>query len=190
MPLIQWKSIWKSIRSSAPRMILPVLTAATLLVVSATEKTAVGSTARSVASNSPVLPIQNSMMLTCQIESFATMIGDSKSIQGKISPGSAPLTFRVVDGHLFKFDPGPMRLRLLSTSRTSASMFFELLTDFGDVQLWSFHRLQNGRILYSGQLSLNESGPSSEIAVALSVLISTQAGYCDATGGNGHPIRE
>ena len=181
MPRIPWNSApsWFLGRASV------VLAAAALLFVAAAGNPAVGSTPRGKRSNSPAPPIQNSMTLKCQLGQFATLTADSKSIQGRTSPGSAPLKFRVVDGHLFKFDPGPMKLRLLSTSRTSASMFFELLTVDGNVQLWSFHRLQNGRVLYSGQLSLNDSGPTME-----KIEMWTQAGYCDATGGNGQPIRK
>ena len=64
-------------------------------------------------------------------------------------------------------------------------MYFEELTGAGNVVLWSFHSLKNRRILFSGQLSVNNSGPTVE-----QILVMTQAGYCDATGGNGQPIRE
>ena len=171
---------WKTVRSWVLRASALALAVAPILVLFGGGRAAAGSTASRAA-----LPIQNGMTLTCRIETFATLNGDSKAIQGKISAGGAPLTFKVVDGHLLKFDPEPMRLRLLSTSRASSSMFFELLTADSNAQLWSFHRLQGGRILYSGQLSMNDSGPTAE-----SVMVWTQAGFCDAIGGNGQPVRE
>ncbi len=182
MPMIQRKSA----RAWSSRWMLPMVTATALLFMSAVDEPAAGSTPRSGTSNSLVPPIQNSMTLNCQITSFTMTTGDPKNINTKLTPPSGSLMFTVVDGQLAMVGPeGAERLRLLSTSLTFASMFFELLTGDGNAQLWSFHHLKNGRILFSGQLSFNNSGPTVE-----HIEVWTQAGYCDATGGNGQPIRK
>ena len=182
MPMIQWKSVhsWSSGR------VLPVMTATVLLFVFGAARPTVGSTPRSGTSNIHVPPIQNGMALKCQITSFAMATGDPKKIETKLPAAQGSEAFTVLEGQLAMVSPaGAERLRLLNTSRTSGSMFFARLTSDGNVQLWSFHRLKDGRILFSGQISLNDTGPTME-----KVEIWTEAGYCDATGGNGQPIQK
>jgi hypothetical protein len=125
------------------------------------------------------------MTLTCRTSSLTFTDGDSKNIKTKDVATSSPLTFTVVDGQLALVGPlGADKLRLVSTSIASGSMFFELLTGDRNAQLWSFHNLKDGRILFSGHLSVNDGMPTERI------VMSTQAGYCEATGGNGQPIRK
>jgi hypothetical protein len=133
----------------------------------------------------PVSPIEDSMALKCQVTSNAIMTGDSQDIKVKVPPASNSLTLDVVNGQLLTAAPERAKLRLLSTEKSSGSMFFEELTGTGNVALWSFHRLRNGRILFSQQMSASASGPTQE-----KVVLFTQAGYCDATGGNGRPIHK
>jgi hypothetical protein len=162
------------------------LAAAGFLFLCATHQAAFSATARTGTSNRPVAPIQNSMKLKCQVTSDAIMTGDSDAIKLKPpAPTSTVLTLDVVDGQLLTAAPERARLRLLSTEATTGSMFFEELTVTGNVALWSFHGLKNGRILFSQQMSANASGPTQE-----KVVLFTQAGFCEASGGDGLPVRK
>jgi hypothetical protein len=125
------------------------------------------------------------MTLKCKITSFAMMTGNPKNITTKLPSDSGSITFTVVDGELAMVGPeGADKLRLLSTSLTTSSMFFELLTGDRNAQLWSFHTLKDGRVFFSGHLSV------SDIPFEEKMEVWTQAGYCEVTGGNGQPIRK
>jgi len=178
MPMIRWNSIrcWSSQRARLATLIA-------ILSTWAGAQPAVGSPGRMGANSLP--PIQNGMTLTCRTSSITFTDGDSKNIKTKDVATSSSLTFTVVAGQLTLGGPlGTEKLHLVSTSITTGSMFFELLTGDRNAQLWSFHNLKDGRIFYSGHLSVND-GMSKE-----RIMMSTQAGYCDATGGNGQAIRK
>jgi hypothetical protein len=182
MSMIRWKTVgrWSWMKA------LRVLAVTALLFVSATGEPAVGSARRSGTSNGPVPPIQNSMTLRCQITSLVMSKGDPKNITTELPHPSGSLMFTVVDGQLAMVGPeGAQRFHLLSNNAESGSMYFEELTGAGNVVLWVFHSLKNGRILFSGNLSVNNSGPTVE-----QILLMTQAGYCEATGGYGQPVRK
>ena len=181
MPMIRWKSVrcWSSKRL----LLLPALTA--ILSMWAGGQPAAGSPGRIGTSSNPLPPIQNAMTLTCRTSSITFTDGDSKGIKTKDVATSSSLTFTVVEGQLtLGGSLGTEKLHLVSTSITTGSMFFELLTGDRNAQLWSFHNLKDGRIFFSGHLSVNDGMPKERI------VMSTQAGYCDATGGNGQPIRK
>jgi len=161
---------------------IPGVVSLALLLVAVAGTAAVSSSSPAGTSDSPVPAIQVSMTLKCNITSFTMTTGDSKDIKTENRPASAPLTFTVVDGQLGYVAPaGAGKLRLLSASPYSGSMYFEELTGERSIVLWAFHRLRNARVLFSEQLSINNSGQ---------IEIWTQAGYCDATGGNGTPVRK
>ena len=172
----------KSVHFRSSRGALPLMVAAALPILSGAGKPAFASTPQSGTSKDPVLPVQHSMTLKCQIAAFTTMTGDSQTIKNQPPPALGALTFTVLDDQLALVGPaGADRLNLLSTNLPSASMYFEETTREGSVVLWSFHSLQNKRVLFTGQLSINRAGK---------VEIWTQAGYCDASGGDGVPIRK
>ncbi len=162
--MTQWKT-----PHSWPSIMTPfTLTAAALLCMSAADPAAVGATPRSGTSNRPAPPIQNAMTLKCQVTSLALMTGDSDTIKVKVPTTSSFLALDVVHGELLTAAPERARLRLLSTEMSGASMFFEQLMGTGNVALWSFHALKNGRILFSHQMSADASGPNQEKIVLAS----------------------
>jgi len=181
MPMTGWQSDRFLFSTRTPL----ALTAAILLCVSNFDQAAFGATSRGGTSNRAVPPIQNSMMLKCRVTSLALMTGDSNTINAKVPPTSSLLTLDVVDGQLLTAPPERARLRLLSTEMSTGSMFFEELMATGNVALWSFHRLKDGRILFSHQMSADASGPTEE-----KIVLSDMAGYCEASGGNGQPVRK
>jgi hypothetical protein len=177
---------WKTLRLWSSKKPLLIMAAAALFLVSVNGKPSVGATARGGTLKSPVPPIQYAMTLKCLITSLAIATGDSKDIKTKLPPASGSLMFTVVDGQLAMVGAeGAQRFRLLSSNVNDGAMYFEELTGAGNVVLWAFHSLKDRCILFSGQLSVNNSGPTRE-----QVLVMTQAGYCETTGGNGQPIRK
>ena len=178
MPVIKWKKG----NITPPRMALLLLGAAALWSVFAGGGTASGTMAGSTTSSRPLPAIQNSMTLKCTFTSFTMMTGDSKNIKTTTPAASGSLTFTTTNGALAYVAPmGTGKLRLLSTNSASGSMYFEEFTGEHSVVLWAFHSLKDGRVLFSEQLSTNNSGQ---------IEMWTQAGYCEATGGDGMPIRK
>jgi hypothetical protein len=126
------------------------------------------------------------MTLKCETTAFTSTTGDAKGISSEVKPSTGELTFTAVNGQFALVGPlGTDKLRLLSTSITHGSMFFEYLAPNRNAQMWAFHGLKDGRILFSGQYSIDTSLGTDERIVMM-----TQAGYCRASGGNGLPIRK
>ena len=176
----------RRVHSWSSRRLLPVVTAAAFLLPSAVDRLAVSLPRAGGIAKSVVPAIEDSMTLKCETTSFTATTGDSRRTNSEVKPTSGSMTFTAVNGQFALVGPlGTDKLRLLSTNINTGSMFFEYLTADRNAQLWSFHHLKDGRILFSGQYSVDASLGADE-----HITIMTQAGYCRAAGGNGQPIRK
>ena len=175
----------KGCSSRLLRGALSALIGAGFLLLLITKRSADASPSADSAKH-PIPPIQNGRTLKCRTESFATIDASDGKIKGSFKPSAGQLTLTVVNGRLVVVgDEGGESLSLLSTNPLSGGMYFFQRTAVGNVCMWAFHPLKDGRVFFSEQLSLQPGGiPVDGVAVW------SQAGYCEATGGDGRPIRQ
>jgi hypothetical protein len=175
----------KECSSRLLRGALSALIGAGFLLLLITKRSADASPSADSAKH-PIPPIQNGRTLKCRTESFATIDASDGKIKGSFKPSTGQLTLTAVNGKLVVVgDEGGEALSLLSTNPLSGGMYFFQRTAVGNVCMWAFHPLKDGRVFFSEQLSLQPGGiPVDGVAVW------SQAGYCEATGGDGRPIRQ
>lgn len=132
--------------------------------------------------------IQDQMTLRCRFGASAVLKAHKNEVAGKVTrepqESSQTLEFVVVDGRLVIVGPdGGEKLALVGRNVEKGAMFFLETTPVGNVVLWSFYPLSEGRVLWSKQNNYG-LGRTAEDGVSAW----NHVGYCDATGGNGRAI--
>jgi len=129
--------------------------------------------------------IQQGMRLRCRFVAESRLNRKNGTLNGNVSTKADKQTFQfsVIDGRLtLAGNVGIDRLRAIANAPGDSAYFVED-TAFGNIALWSFHRVEADLILAVKQISIRDLGVSD-------IHILSTAAHCAVTGGNGTAVTE
>ncbi len=129
--------------------------------------------------------IQQGMHLRCRFVAETRLNRKNGILDGNVSTKAEKQTFQfsVIDGRLtLAGNVGIDRLRAIANAPGESAYFVED-TAFGNIALWSFHRVEGDLILAVKQISVRDLGVSD-------IHILSTAAHCSVKGGNGTAVTE